>query len=503
MSRKTAVTPTRAQNYPEWYQQVIRAADMAENSSVRGCMIIKPWGYGIWERLQQQLDRRFKETGHQNCYFPLFIPMSLIATEAAHVEGFAKEMAVVTHHRLVKDGDRLRPDAELEEPLVVRPTSEMIIGQAMADWIQSYRDLPMLLNQWANVVRWEMRPRLFLRTSEFLWQEGHTAHATAEEAMEETRRMLEIYRQVVEDVMAVPVIPGEKSESERFPGADRTLTIEAMMQDGRALQAGTSHFLGQNFAKAVNMRYQDREGGLQYCWTTSWGVSTRLIGAMIMAHGDDNGLRLPPMLAPHQVVIVPIIRSPDQRGTVLEAANRLAARIREQSWKDAGIRCHVDEREIPAPDKRWEWIKKGVPVVCELGPLDIEKGVATFTMRNGLDEGRVSVPLDEFAGSLPERLQATHDGLYNDVLAYRQAKTATDLKTFEEFREYFGKDNASSDSNRGFARAKWSGNPESEEKLKELGVTIRCLPFDQSETEGRCILTGEPATTDAIFARAY
>lgn len=503
MSRKTAVTPTRAQNYPEWYQQVIRAADMAENSSVRGCMIIKPWGYGIWERLQQQLDRRFKETGHQNCYFPLFIPMSLIATEAAHVEGFAKEMAVVTHHRLVKDGDRLRPDGELEEPLVVRPTSEMIIGQAMADWIQSYRDLPLLLNQWANVVRWEMRPRLFLRTSEFLWQEGHTAHATSEEAMEETRRMLEVYRQVVEDVMAVPVIPGEKPESERFPGAERTLTIEAMMQDGRALQAGTSHFLGQNFSKAVNMRYQDREGGLQYCWTTSWGVSTRLIGAMIMAHGDDNGLRLPPMLAPNQVVIVPIIRSPDQRGAVLEAANRLAAQVREQSWKDAPVRCHVDEREIPAQDKRWEWIKKGVPVVCELGPLDIGKGVVTFTMRTGLDEGRVSVPLGEFAGSLPARLQATQDTLYGDGLVYRKAKTATDLKSFEEFREYFEKDSASSDSNRGFVRAKWSGTRESEEKLKDLGVTIRCLPFDQSETEGRCILTGEPATTDAIFARAY
>lgn len=497
-----AISPLRSENFPEWYQQVIREADLAEHSSVRGCMIIKPWGYAIWELIQQQLDRRFKETGHQNCYFPLFIPMSLIAAEAAHVEGFAKEMAVVTHHRLVRDGETLRPDAALEEPLVVRPTSEMIVGQSMARWVRSYRDLPMLLNQWGNVVRWEMRPRLFLRTSEFLWQEGHTAHETSEEASAETVRMLEVYRQVVEDVMAIPVICGEKPESERFPGADRTLTIEAMMQDGKALQAGTSHFLGQNFARAVGMRFHDRSGETRYCWTTSWGISTRLIGALIMTHGDDDGLRMPPMVAPHQFVVLPIIRKADQRRGVLEAAHSLAARIRGQSWGGATIRCHVDEREIAAADKRWQWIKKGVPVLCEVGPRDLQQGTVACAVRHDLDSGRRSLPLEELIRAAPKLLAEAHEALWRQALDYRRERTTTDIETLDELREYFG-EQEDDVSGRGFVRAKWSGNLTSERKLRELGVTVRCLPFEQGSEPGRCILTGTTAHYDAIFARAY
>lgn len=497
-----AISPLRSENFPEWYQQVIREADLAEHSSVRGCMIIKPWGYAIWELIQQELDRRFKATGHQNCYFPVLIPMSLIAAEAAHVEGFAKEMAVVTHHRLVRDGGMLRPDAPLEEPLVVRPTSEMIIGQAMARWVRSYRDLPMLLNQWGNVVRWEMRPRLFLRTCEFLWQEGHTAHETSEQASAQTVRMLEVYRQMVEDVMAMPVICGEKPESERFPGADRTLTIEAMMQDGKALQAGTSHFLGQNFARAVGIRFQDRSGQMRHCWTTSWGISTRLIGALIMTHGDDDGLRVPPMLAPHQIVIVPIIREPGQRQAVLEVACRFATRIRRRRWRGGTIRCHVDEREIAAQDKRWQWIKKGVPVLCEVGPRDLQQGTVAVAVRHDLDSGRRSWPFEELIRVAPKLLAEVHGALWRQALEYRRERTTTDLKTLNELREYFGEQEDSA-SGRGFARARWSGDLASERQLREFGVTVRCLPLEQGSGPGRCILTGMPAAYDAIFARAY
>lgn len=503
MSEKSAIAPTRSENYAEWYLQVIGAADMAENSPVRGCMIIKPWGYGIWELIQSHLDRRIKETSHQNCYFPLLIPMNMIATEAAHVEGFAKEMAVVTHHRLVQDDGTLRPDGKLEEPFVIRPTSEMIIGQAMKDWIKSYRDLPLLLNQWANVMRWEMRPRLFLRTSEFLWQEGHTAHAGKEEALAETRQMIEVYRELVEDKIAVPVVLGEKPESERFPGAENTLCIEAMMQDGRALQAGTSHFLGQNFAKAIGIRFQDKSGIQQYCWTTSWGVSTRLVGMMIMTHSDDNGLRLPPAIAPQQVVIVPLIRAPEQQGEVLKAADELADRLRAQRWDGLPVRCHVDRREIAAPEKRWEWIKKGVPIVCELGPRDIAAGVVTATMRIDPPSARKAIPIEEFAATAAERLQRTHVELFAQADAYRVRRTVTDLENYDDFVRYFTAKEETSDGGPGFVVAKWCGTTASEDKLKGLGVTIRCLPDQQSGTTGRCILTGEPATIDAVFARAY
>lgn len=497
-----AISPLRADSFPEWYQQVIRASDLAEHAPVRGCMIVKPWGYAIWELVQRELDRRLKETGHQNCYFPLLVPMSLIAAEAEHIDGFAKEMAVVTHHRLVRDGTTLRPDGALDEPLVVRPTSEMIIGQAMARWVRSYRDLPVLLNQWSNVVRWEMRPRLFLRTSEFLWQEGHTAHETAEEASAETERMLEIYRQVVEEVMAIPVICGEKPESERFPGADRTLTIEAMMQDGKALQAGTSHFLGQRFARAAGIRFQDRSGETRYCWTTSWGVSTRLIGALIMTHGDDDGLRLPPMVAPHQIVVVPILRSADHRGAVLEAAHALAARLRSRSWGGAPIRCHVDAREIAAPDKRWEWIRKGVPVLCEVGPRDLRPGTVAFSTRHDRDAGRRSLPVDELIDAASGLLRDAHDTLWRQAVANRRARTRTDVRTRDDLWAFFGSE-ASDSARGGFVRAKWAEDPAGERELASLGVTVRCLPLDQSPEEGRCVLTGKPARLDAVLARAY
>src|SRR5688572_5815435 len=365
---QTAITPRRDQDFPEWYQQVVRAADLAENSDVRGCMVIKPWGYGIWENMQRVLDGMFKATGHKNAYFPLFIPLSYLAKEAEHVEGFAKECAVVTHHRLEADGKgglRPAPSAELTEPLVVRPTSETIIGASYAKWVQSYRDLPILINQWANVVRWEMRPRLFLRTAEFLWQEGHTAHETAEEALAETQQMLRVYETFAREYLALPVYTGEKSEAERFPGAVQTLCIEAMVQDRKAIQAGTSHFLGQNFAKASEIKFVSRDNKQEYAWTTSWGVSTRLIGTVIMAHGDDDGVILPPRIAPTQVVIIPVTPKPDTRDAVFAACDALAAKLRAQSFSGEAIRVEIDKRDLGGGQKSWDWIKRGVPVRVE------------------------------------------------------------------------------------------------------------------------------------------
>ncbi|GAB5390090.1 MAG: proline--tRNA ligase [Alphaproteobacteria bacterium] len=496
---KTAITPTRAENYPEWYQQVIKGADMATNSPVRGCMIIKPWGWGIWERIQGALDGRIKETGHDNAYFPLFIPLRFIQKEAAHVEGFAKEMAVVTHHRLKNEDGELVVDGELEEPLVVRPTSETIIGEAMAEWVQSWRDLPLKLNQWANVVRWEMRPRLFLRTAEFLWQEGHTAHATADEAVEETMTMLEAYRWLAEDIMAVPVICGEKSESERFPGADQTFTIEAMMQDGKALQAGTSHFLGQNFAKAADIKFQDDKGEMRHVWTTSWGVSTRLIGALIMTHADDNGLRLPPAIAPKQIVVVPVLRNDEEENErVLAHANRIVDELKSQSWNGEPVRAHLDDRAWKAPDKRWDWVKKGAPLIVEVGPRDVEKDGLALMRRVRVDEKKTFPTREEFTGKAVELLQEAHDLLFADAVAYRTEMSHDHITDWDSFAKHFkGNDNS------GFVRAGWCGTRESEEKLKELAVTIRCIPLDQPEDAGACVITGAPATCEAIFAKAY
>jgi len=494
--RKKALDVTREEDFAEWYQAVITAADMAEHSGVRGCMVIKPWGFRIWEKVQRALDDRIQQTGHENCYFPIFIPLDLIQKEAAHVEGFAKEMAVVTHHRLEARDGKLVPAAPLETPLVVRPTSETMIAEAFARWIQSYRDLPVLINQWANVVRWEMRPRLFLRTSEFLWQEGHTAHATAEEAREETRTMLGVYREVVEDCMAIPVVPGVKSAGERFPGADETHTIEAMMQDGRALQAGTSHYLGQNFSKAADISFQDRYGGTQFVHTTSWGASTRLIGALIMVHADDDGLRLPPRIAPSQVVILPIIRDEAQRETVESACQALADKLRGQSYAGEAVRVQVDLRDDGAATKRWNWVKKGVPLICEIGPRDIESGQVAVYNRLDIDAKAAFTPQDEFVASVPSLLEATQSKLLAEARGFQAGMTRTDIADAAGMKAFFEK-------NLGFVRGKWSEDPDSEEKLRELGVTIRCLPYDQTGTPGTCILTGKPATLDAVFAKAY
>jgi prolyl-tRNA synthetase len=501
----SAITPRRADDFPEWYQAVVTAADMAENSEVRGCMVIKPWGYGLWELMQSQLDAMFKATGHKNAYFPLFIPLSYLEKEAQHVEGFAKECAVVTHHRLEAGPDgKLVPAGKLTEPLVVRPTSETIIGAAYARWVQSYRDLPLLLNQWANVVRWEMRPRIFLRTTEFLWQEGHTAHETEAEAQEETLRMLHVYETFARDHLALPVLTGRKSASERFPGAVDTLCIEAMVQDRKAVQAGTSHFLGQNFSQAAGIRYLSREGRQEFAWTTSWGVSTRLIGTLIMAHGDDDGLVLPPRVAPTQVVIIPIIPKEEQRGAILQACDSLAAQIAAQRFHDTPIRVEVDRRDVTGGNKTWEWIKKGVPVRVEIGPRDLEAGTVFVGRRDKGPKEKQSYPQAGFAGELPALLQSIQDGILARAETFQRENTRT-IETQDDFRAFFTpKNEEKPEIHGGFALAHWNGSPEVEAKLKdELKVTIRCLPFEENPEPGTCIFTGEPSRQRVVFAKSY
>lgn len=502
---RTAVSPTRAENYPEWYQQVIRAADMAEMSGVRGCMVLKPWGYGIWELMTRDLDRRFKETGHENAYFPLFIPVSLLQKEADHVEGFAKEMAVVTHHRLVNRDGKLVPDGALDEPLVVRPTSETIIGEAFARWVKSYRDLPVLINQWANVVRWEMRPRIFLRTAEFLWQEGHTAHASEAEARAETETMLKVYQEFAESVLALPVIAGEKTPHERFPGAENTYCIEAMMQDGKALQAGTSHYLGQSFAKAANIAFQNKGGEMELAYTTSWGVSTRLIGAVIMTHADDDGLRLPPGIAPQQVVILPIFRDEADRDRVMAYAEQVLARVQARSFAGQPVRVRIDTRDLAGPDKRWQWIKKGVPLILEVGPRDVDQQNVALTRRLSVNAKKTILPLQDL--DVDAELRACQEGLYQQALAIRERRIRTDITTTEALTAYFGASGENSfNDGQGFVRAPFCGDEDAVEPLlKSLGVTIRCIPQDQPApaTLGPCVLTGRPARYEALFARAY
>jgi prolyl-tRNA synthetase len=501
---KTAISPTRAENYAEWYQQIVRASDMAELSGVRGCMIIKPNGYGIWELMQRDLDRRFKETGHENCYFPLFIPLSYFQKEADHVEGFAKEMAIVTHHRLAMKDGVLVPDGELEEPLIVRPTSETVIGVAMAKWIKSYRDLPLLVNQWANVVRWEMRPRLLLRTTEFLWQEGHTAHETYEDAMAETKRMLNIYCRFAEDVLALPVIPGEKPAHERFPGAVNTFTFEMMMQDGRALQAGTSHYLGQNFSKSIGIQFQNRTGDLEYAYTTSWGVSTRLLGALVMGHSDDNGLRTPPRVAPWQIVIIPVLRGDSDKSSVLDYCESLKTELAAQNYAGERVRVKIDKRDISGAEKKWDWIKKGAPLILEIGPRDVEGGKVCITRRDWLDQGKRFAARADFIRGIAGELTNIQQNMFDQASVFMKARTVADIETRADFDAYFSKNADNSFvGGQGFVRAKWSGDPKSLSALEELGVTIRCIPFDQDGKEGTCVLTGAPATQDVIFARAY
>ncbi|MGB8166841.1 MAG: proline--tRNA ligase [Chthoniobacteraceae bacterium] len=504
---QTAITPTRADDFPEWYQQVVKAADLAENSDVRGCMVIKPWGYGLWENMQRGLDGMFKATGHKNAYFPLFIPLSYLAKEAEHVEGFAKECAVVTHHRLESDGKgglRPAPSAELAEPLVVRPTSETIIGATYAKWVQSYRDLPILINQWANVVRWELRPRLFLRTAEFLWQEGHTAHETEAEAREETVKMLGVYETFARDWLALPVFTGEKSESERFPGAVQTLCIEAMVQDRKAIQAGTSHFLGQNFAKASGIQFQSREGKEELAWTTSWGVSTRLIGTLIMAHADDDGVILPPRVATSQIVIVPVVPKPEMRDAVFAAVEKLAAELRAQTYAGEAIRVEVDKRDIGGGQKTWDWIKKGVPIRVEIGPRDLEKGSVAVVRRDRGPKEKEFLPTADFVGKAASILTEIQATLLARATAYRDTHTVK-MDTKEEFYAFFTAKNAAKpEAHGGFALAHWNGSREVEEKIKEdLKVTIRCIPFDAPEEEGKCILSGEPSRRRVVWAKSY
>lgn len=501
-SNKTAISPTRAEDYPEWYQQVIKAADLAETSPVRGCMVIKPWGYALWENMQRALDRMFKDTGHRNAYFPLFIPMSYLEKEAEHVEGFAKECAVVTHHRLEPDGKGgLRPAGPLEEPLIVRPTSETIIGATYAKWVQSYRDLPILINQWANVVRWEMRTRLFLRTAEFLWQEGHTVHATAEEAMEETRKMLDVYTDFAENFMAMPVIRGEKTPGERFPGAVTTLSIEAMMQDRKALQAGTSHFLGQNFSRAQEIKFQDQNGQVEFAWTTSWGVSTRLIGALIMSHSDDDGFVLPPRLAPAHAVLMPIYRDDQQRSEVLEFCHRLRQQLQACTYAGEPVRVELDDRDLRGGEKKWYHVKRGVPLRIEVGPKDLANQAA-FVSRRDTGESR-SMPIAELTQNIATLLGEMQQFLFNRALAMREANTV-EITSEAAFREYFQPDDERGRSTGGgFARCWFASEEAVQPLLDELKVTIRCIPLDAPKGTGVCFATGKPATQQAIFAKAY
>jgi prolyl-tRNA synthetase len=500
---KTGISPTRAEDFPQWFQSVVRDAEVAELDHVRGAMVIRPWGYGMWELMQRALDDGIKETGAQNAYFPLLIPLSYFEEEAKHVEGFAKEMAVVTHHRLEQGEDgSLHPAAELPEPLIVRPTSETIIGRSFAKWINSYRDLPLLINQWCNIVRWELRPRVLLRTTEFLWQEGHTAFATESEARANAEQMLEVYRDFAESFLAMPVLTGEKPEEERFPGAVVTLSIEAMMQDGKALQAGTSHYLGQSFAEAAEINFLDREGERSLVHTASWGVSTRLLGALIMSHSDDIGLRLPPTVAPQQVVIVPIPRG-EEGPAVIEAAEELAAEIGDLSFDGVPVRVSADLRDREPPDKRWEWTRKGVPLVLELGPRDLKEGVVALRRRDAGDAKPESLERDKVGDAIPALL-AEIQASYHDAAEDRlKARTSIDVSGPDEFREFFDTDPGDASAG-GFLRAPWSEAAESAQLLDEMKVTVRCLPFDQNLTaDSRCVLTGKPAVTEAVFAKAY
>jgi prolyl-tRNA synthetase len=484
----------REENYSQWYNDLVIKADLAENSAVRGCMIIKPYGYAIWEKIQAELDRLFKETGHVNAYFPLFIPKSFFSKEAAHVEGFAKECAVVTHYRLKNDesgkGIIVDPTAKLEEELIIRPTSETIIWHSYKNWIQSYRDLPILINQWANVVRWEMRTRLFLRTTEFLWQEGHTAHATREEAVEETEKMINVYASFAENSMALPVIKGYKSENERFAGALDTYAIEALMQDGKALQAGTSHFLGQNFARAFDVQFTDKTGKLDYVWATSWGVSTRLMGAIIMAHADNNGLILPPKLAPIQVVIIPIFKNEEQLSSISAAALKI-----KKGLEALGISVKYDDRDNNKPGYKFaDYELKGVPVRLAIGPRDIENKTVEVARRDNLT--KEIIPFENIEKHIPKLLEDIQNNIYNKALKFRKENTFF-IDKWSDFLDVINNQG-------GFIMAHWDGTVETEEKIKEeTKATIRCIPFDSPDEEGKCVYSGKPSKRRVLFAVSY
>ena len=501
---KTAITPTREEDYPEWYQQVVKASDMAERSPVRGCMVIKPWGYAIWENIQYEMDQRFKATGVRNAYFPLFIPLEFLEREAQHVEGFAKECAVVTHHRLEKDPQGgLVPGGKLTEPLVVRPTSETIIGESFSRWINSYRDLPLLINQWANVVRWEMRTRIFLRTSEFLWQEGHTAHATAEEAQSRTAQMLDVYADMVENCLAMPVIRGSKTAAERFPGAVDTLCIEAMMQDRKALQAGTSHFLGQNFAKASDIRFQTADEKEDYAWTTSWGTSTRMIGGMIMTHGDDDGLAVPPRVAPTHVAILPIAHKAADREKVDAYCRQLAQDLGQRRYHHRPLEVEIDHRDIGGA-RGWDWIKKGVPLRLEIGPRDMADDAVFMGRRDKGHKQKVSMPRDQFLQEVCDILDEVQTGMFERAKAFQLEHTQR-IDDKDAFYAFFTPQNSEKpEIHGGFALAHWCGEEACEAQIKtDLTVTIRCLPFDAPDESGRCICCTAPSRRRVVFAKAY
>ncbi|WP_267387959.1 aminoacyl--tRNA ligase-related protein [Sphingomonas sp. GC_Shp_3] len=509
---KHALSVTREADFAAWYQTVITEADMAEESGVRGCMVIRPWGYGIWERMQRLLDDRIKATGHENCYFPLFIPLSYFEKEAEHVDGFAKEMAVVTHHRLISDGKGgLVPDpsAKLEEPLVVRPTSETVIGTAFARWVQSWRDLPVLINQWANVVRWEMRTRMFLRTAEFLWQEGHTAHASEAEAREETLKMLEVYREFAENCVALPVIAGEKPENERFPGAVATFSIEAMMQDGKALQAGTSHFLGTNFAKAQNITFQNAAGQVELAQTTSWGMSTRMIGGLIMTHGDDDGLRVPPRIAPWQVVIVPMLRDVPEDAAIVDYCKALRAEIGALSAFGEPVRALLDLKQVKAATKRWGWVKKGAPIVIEVGGRDVAGGNVSVIRRDRLyrEDGKLDsavVAKADFVAQAADMLSQIQLALFTQAKARLDAGIVRDVVDFAGVQAFF----AEGVKNPGFLEVQWAKPSGAAletviEQLKTLKLTLRNVPMDALPVDGVCVFTGAPAVERVIVGRSY
>ena len=503
-TQKTAISPRRDEDFPEWYQQVVRAAELAEPSDVRGCMVIRPWGYGIWENMQRQLDAMFRETGHRNAYFPLFIPLSYFAKEAEHVEGFAKECAVVTHTRLEVDAEgKMKPASALNEPLVVRPTSETIIGASYAKWVQSYRDLPILINQWANVVRWEMRPRLFLRTTEFLWQEGHTVHETEQQARAEATMILELYARFVRDHLAVPVVTGAKSESEKFPGAVETLALEAMVQDRKAIQAGTSHFLGQNFARASGIQFQNREGKQEFGWTTSWGMTTRMVGTVVMVHSDDDGIVLPPRIAATQIVILPITPKEDTRAKVLETCDALALQLRGKHLADAPLEVEVDKRDLGGGVKNWEWIKKGVPIRVEIGPRDLENNCVEVSRRDQAIKAKQSMSIQEFAASAPEILISIQQDLYDRAKQFQEENTRV-IESKREFYDFFTAKNPNKpEIHGGFVLAHWNGSRKVEEQIKnDLKVTIRVIPFGEAEP-GKCIFTGEPSAGRVVWAKSY
>lgn len=506
---KHALKVTREQNFAAWYQEVISEADLAEESGVRGCMVIRPWGYGMWERIQKLMDAEIKLAGVENCYFPLFIPLSFFEKEADHVDGFAKEMAVVTHHRLVQKDGKLVPDPEskLEEPLVVRPTSETVIGAAMSRWVQSWRDLPLMVNQWANVVRWEMRTRMFLRTSEFLWQEGHTAHVDRDDALKETMRALEMYRSFAEGPLAMPVVAGEKPENERFPGAVATYSIEAMMQDGKALQAGTSHYLGTGFAESSGIKYQDRDGGQQFAHTTSWGVSTRLIGGVIMTHGDDDGLRCPPQIAPHQIIIVPMLRDNAEDDVVLDYCRTLRTELLALSAFGEPLRVLLDTKATKASNKRWSWVKKGAPVIVEVGPRDVAEGKAAILRRDRLykDDGKLATaftPRAEFVSAAAAMLEEIQANLYTEA---KQRMDANIRRDVTDLATHFAGDEAGF---AGWVEVQWARPTGAAldkivEQLKALKLTMRNSPLNAAAADGTCFFTGEPAVERILIGRTY